>query len=97
MHTKTALILIICIVITIFAYKFFKSEKWSLFYYPDGCLTCQDKYIIRHKYKSLNDCRDAADGIRASRDSNPEDTYECGLNCKLDEGIGAYICKETLD
>lgn len=69
--------------------------KWSIFYYPDGCLTCEDKYIIQvDAFESREQCRDAGYNMRKLRE-NYEDTFECGSKCKYDESF--YLCKTTED
>lgn len=71
------------------------GQKWEGFYYPNGCLSCEEDYIYSPIFSSLDDCRDWADSIRQSRGDNPTDQYECGLNCKKKDGFN--VCKETTE
>ena len=74
----------------------FTSPNWSLFFYPDGCLSCQSKWIIEiDKYSSKESCRDAGDNLK-SVSGNLGDTFECGYKCKAYDSAG-YLCKKTLD
>jgi len=66
-------------------------DTWQGFYYPDGCLVC-DNYIVSPKLKSAGDCVRWAEGMK-SNSNNPKDTWECGKNCRWEEGFS--ICKET--
>ena len=66
-----------------------------LFYYPNGCLTCENDYIIK-SVDDLEACRDEADALRASRGNNQSDLFECGRDCEL-KGEKMYLCEETVD
>lgn len=70
------------------------GDVWKGFYYPDGCLSCEDKYIFSPEFKTKEECFDWAYALKTSRD-NPDDLFECGLNCK--EKGGFSICEETVD
>ncbi len=79
-----------------FVYQYF-SPNWSLFYYPDGCLGCVDKWVIKlDAYKSEEECRDAGYTINKARSYLLDDTFECGYKCKQVDETG-YMCKETVD
>lgn len=84
-------IVVIVIVITVAWYFFGNKEKYQGFYYPNGCLTC-DNYIVSPELKSAEDCVRWAEGIK-SNSNNSSDTWECGKNCRLESGFS--ICKET--
>ena len=43
---KKILTIIAIIIIVIVAYNFFKKDSYLGFYYPNGCLTCQEDYIF---------------------------------------------------
>lgn len=73
-----------------------KSDVWQGFYYPDGCLTCEENYIFSPTFTMLEECRDWADSIKIKLGNNPNDQYECGLNCKKREG-GFNICEKTVE
>lgn len=84
----------ILIAVGIFAYSKFQTQ-WSLFYYPNGCLTCTDKYVVElNFYESREQCRDSGFN-RRKLGGNYTDTFECGSNCKQKGEI--YVCKETVD
>lgn len=70
------------------------KDTWEGFYYPDGCLSCSEKYIYSPKFETKEQCFDWADSIKLSR-NNPGDLFECSLNCKAKDGLN--ICEETVD
>lgn len=71
------------------------KNTWSGFYYPEGCLTCTDRHIIKHDLTSFEECREWAEEISESRRYSENDDYECGLNCKTKDGFN--ICEQTVD
>lgn len=71
-----------------------KKDVWQGFYYPDGCLTCTENYIFSPTFVTLDECRDWADSTKRKLGNNPNDDYECGLNCKKQGEFS--ICKETI-
>ena len=87
--------LIPLLVIVLIIIAFSKKESWLGFYYPNGCLSCESDYIFSPEFDSKEQCFAWANDIKRRRD-NPEDLFECGLNCKKDD-YGMYICKETVD
>lgn len=85
------------IILAVAAYFIFKKDTWTGFYYPNGCLTCQNDYIYSPKYDNRTDCLAWATNLKRQR-NNPDDKYECGKNCKAPEtSSGLYVCKETVD
>jgi len=93
---KSYLFLIVVIIVAFFGYNYFFG-KWSLFYYPDGCLSCVDKWIIKtNVYNSKEQCRDAGYDINKTRNYVLGDTFECGYKCKQVDATG-YLCKKTID
>lgn len=70
-------------------------DNWTGFYYPDGCLFCEDDYIVKYDMKSKKECLEWAENLQIER-NNPNDDFECGRNCK-DWGDGMQICEETVD
>jgi hypothetical protein len=89
---KKILIFIIVIAIIYFGYNFlFKKDTYRGIFYPNGCLTCDD-YIVSPDLDSAEDCVMWGEGLRASR-KNPNDTWECGKNCKWKNGLS--ICETT--
>ena len=90
-------ILIIGVLVGVyFGISYFSGPNWSLFFYPDGCLSCQSEWIIEvDKYDSQGACEDAGDALRIYR-GNPNDTFECGYKCEAYDSSG-YLCKETVD
>lgn len=89
---KKMIILIIVIAVIYFGYNLlFKKDTYRGFYYPDGCLVC-DNYIVSPDLNSAEDCVKWAEGIK-SQSGNPKDLWECGKNCKWKEGFS--ICETT--
>jgi len=75
----------------------FFRETWQGFYYPNGCLVCQDDYIYSPLFNDRASCLAWASDLKAGR-GNPSDKYECGKNCKTpDYKEGLYVCDETVD
>lgn len=75
----------------------FSQETWQGFYYPDGCLVCQENYIYSPTFTDRASCLAWASHLKAQR-GNQNDTYECGKNCKApDHKDGLYECDETVD
>lgn len=73
------------------------KPRWSLFFYPNGCLGCVDDWIIHiNSYYSKEDCRDAGYQINAMRGYGLLDTFECGYKCEIYDESG-YLCKKTVD
>ena len=90
---------IIIVILILAAIYFFwgRKETWLGFYYPDGCLTCQEKYIYSPEFENRASCLAWATDLKSKR-NNPEDTFECGKNCKApDNSDGLYVCDETVD
>lgn len=74
---------------------FKKEDSWTGYYYPDGCLGCEESYIFSPtSYDTQEACLAWAQNLKQSR-NNKEDLYECGLNCKKKDGFN--VCKETVD
>ncbi|MDP2631184.1 MAG: hypothetical protein Q8P30_00255 [Candidatus Uhrbacteria bacterium] len=71
------------------------SESWNGFYYPEGCLSCEDSYIFSPTFDNYNDCYAWARDIALEQNLG-SDLFECGQNCKHDPVYGS-ICKETID
>lgn len=73
------------------------KETWQGFYYPDGCLICEDQYIYSPRFDDRASCLAWATNLKSQR-NNPSDTFECGKNCKApDHPGGLYVCEETVD
>ena len=97
MPMKKIITIAIAIVVIIVAYNFFKKDSYLGFYYPNGCLTCQEDYIFSPKFNDRASCLSWATTLKQQR-NNPSDTFECGKNCKApDTKDGFYVCKETFD
>ncbi len=96
-NMKKILSVLAIIILIIIAYKFFTKETWLGFYYPNGCLTCQEDYIYSPTFNDRASCLSWATTLKQQR-NNPNDTFECGKNCKVpDTKDGFYVCKETVD
>ena len=94
---KNILTIAIIILLIFVAYNFFKKETWLGFYYPNGCLTCQEDYIYSPTFKDKTSCLSWATTLKQQR-GNPIDTFECGKNCKFPSTkYEAYVCEETVD
>ncbi len=94
---KKILAIAVVIILIIVAYNYFKKDTWLGFYYPNGCLTCQEDYIYSQTFNDRASCLSWATNLKQERD-NPNDTFECGKNCKApDTKNGLYVCKETFD
>lgn len=74
-----------------------ETETWQGFYYPEGCLECEDTWINSPVFSTLDECRDWVTQTEisrvASRKNVDNDDFECGKNCKWN-GY-ANLCKET--
>lgn len=96
MEKKYKIILIVIGVLAVLyylGYNFdFKRDTYKGFYYPDGCLVCEDKYIFSPTLNSAEDCVKWAEGLK-SNSNNPNDTWECGKNCKWKNGFN--VCETT--
>lgn len=87
---------VVVVVVGIFLFFSGFNSKWSLFYYPEGCLGCVDDWILQvDMYDSKEACFFAGNSLR-DRTNNPQDTFECGVKCKKVDETG-YLCKETFD
>ena len=93
---KGIITLIIIVGLIYFGYNLFFKESWQGFYYPNGCLVCEDSYIFSPIFSSKEECLDWADKLLMKR-NNPNDLYECGKNCKWKEEFNGYLCEETID
>jgi len=90
---KKTIILVAIIVIIYFGYNFlFKKDTYRGFYYPGGCLTCEEDYIISPDLNSAEDCVRWAEGIKAQK-GDQYDLWECGKNCKWKDGFS--VCETT--
>lgn len=84
-------------VLLIAAFLIFRKDTWTGFYYPNGCLTCQDEYIFSPTFHNRTDCLAWATNLKQQR-NNSDDKYECGKNCKAPQtSTGLYVCEETVD
>jgi len=89
---KGIVILILIITVIYLGYNFLlKKDTYQGIYYPNGCLIC-DNYIVSPELKSAEDCVKWAENIKSIR-NNLSDTWECGKNCRWENGLS--ICKET--
>ncbi len=63
-------------------------QEWQGFVYPDRSNLTRSVYV--GTFKTLEDCRAAA---LAALGQNRQGDYECGLNCKIRNGIN--VCSRT--
>ncbi|MEK7115096.1 MAG: hypothetical protein AAB847_01940 [Patescibacteria group bacterium] len=94
---KNLIIGVLLILVIAFGFFWYKKETWQGFYYPDGCLVCEDKYIYSPQFQDRASCLAWATNLKSQR-NNSDDAYECGKNCKApDHPGGLYVCDETVD
>lgn len=99
MINKKLVVSVIIIVLIIIGIYLFQSRKetWLGFYYPDGCLTCEDQYIYSPQFDNRAACLAWATNLKQQR-NNPSDDFECGKNCKApDRKSNFYVCEETVN
>lgn len=71
------------------------QTKWIGFYYPDPINL--SVYERSPELPSLEECRKWIENQKFLRNAKEgEYDYECGSDCKYDEGWEAYICKDTI-
>lgn len=89
---KKILISIVVIIVIYFGYSLlFSKDTYRGIYYPNGCLICNN-YIVSSDLNSAEDCVRWAEGLKSSS-GNPNDTWECGKNCKWKNELS--VCEET--
>jgi len=94
---KSILILALAIITIFLLFNNNTSKpKWSIFYYPNGCLDCVEDWDIEiNKFKSEDTCKEV--GINKQSNSKTKgDIFECGYKCKEYDDSG-YICEKTID
>lgn len=75
-----------------------ERKMWTAFYYPEGCLACEDDWIIQPMFLSYEECYDWAFDLAKERNFSGEDEFECGTNCRVDYNLGGiHRCDETYD
>jgi len=100
-HNNKFVFLTVLFVIVLGGYFFFSSKNvWQGFYYPNGCLSCEEDYMYSPKFKGyddgLADCVIWGNNIRRQGNNLERgDVFECGLNCKNKSGF--FVCEETID
>ncbi len=72
-----------------------KSDTWQGFYYPNGCLSCDDDYVYSPVFQDRLSCFNWAYDYQNTKGS-PNDLWECGKNCEIGE-YGMNVCEETVD
>ncbi len=70
------------------------KDEWQGFYYPNGCLVCEDDYIFSPVFDSKEECLNWATNKKMLRNNN-DDLYECGKNCEKKGEF--FVCEETID
>ncbi len=92
---KKIFILILILLFAFVVFNIFKKDKFIGFYYPDINNLTNDIQSPT-VFDSLDSCRNWVYSIAGSRKDENYD-YECGKNCKLQNGQKPYVCEETLD
>ena len=85
--------LVVGLILILIISNLLKKDVWSGYFYPDK--NNLPSRIEGGNFDSLEECRDWAISYGESK-SIPryEYDYECGLNCKSEDGFN--VCKETL-
>lgn len=95
--TQAIILLGLLVVIILGASTLLKKDSYTGFYYPAANDLTNDIQSLS-SFETLEACRDWADAQTSIY--NPDranlDDYECGKNCKLQDGQKPYICEETL-
>lgn len=91
---KNFVTIIFIIVVIYFSFNFLKGDTYIGFVYPEGCLSCESKWIKSPKFDKREQCLDWAHSILRQR-NNSSDDFECAKNCKEKDGLN--ICEETFD
>ncbi len=73
----------------------FGQTTWKGTYYPDpGYL---EEHIDSPVYSTIEECRDwVRNQVPRYNPSGRGFDYECGKNCKIEEGFTSLVCEETL-
>ena len=90
---KILSILIIYPLITNASWWSSDDNKWTGTIYPDRDYLNEYKSI--GEFKSLEECRSAALNILSNNNSTSKGDYECGLNCKVEDGYSVLVCDKT--
>jgi len=96
--SQIIILLIIFIVLIWGVVSFLKKDVYIGFYYPDASNLFND-IESPGTFESLEMCRvwvDEQSSIYNPYGSNYDD-YECGKNCRFQNGQKSYICEETLE
>jgi hypothetical protein len=99
MNIKITSIILIALALLVWgASNFFKEDSYIGFYYPDISNLSID-IQSNNSFSSLEGCRNWVEEQRFTRnpDQSKQDDYECGKNCRLQNGQKPYICEETLE
>ncbi len=79
---------------------FNKDDTYHGYYYPEGCLVCEDKIISSPIFEEGVECMLWANEIKTDRyhlQESVSDYAECGKNCKYDNKLDVEVCEETFD
>lgn len=78
----------ILILIPILLWGCVKNHSWQGTFYPEGCLTCESKYVYSPVFNTFKDCKNWAD----SRVKHGEDKASCGRNCEYQGKMDLSKC-----
>ena len=92
---KKVIVLILIVAGVVFLFNLFKKDQYIGFYYPDAGNLINDIQSPT-TFDSIDVCRNWIYSVANDRKDGNYD-YECGKNCKLQNGQKPYICEETLE
>ncbi|MCF7845928.1 MAG: membrane lipoprotein lipid attachment site-containing protein [Candidatus Peribacteraceae bacterium] len=73
------------------------GNTYQGFYYPNGCLVCEEDWILSPVFETREECILWIEEIENKR-QNPNDDFECGKNCRANPELDTIqICDETFD
>ncbi len=94
---KKIIFLIIIFVIIGWLISLFKGDSYIGFYYPDAGNLFND-IQSENTFDSLDACRNwINEQVSINNPDGSGYDYECGKNCKLQNGKKPYVCEETLE
>lgn len=95
---KKIIFIIIILIIVSWSISLLKEDVYIGFYYPDAGNLFND-IQSEDSFDSLDACRNWVNEQKSIYNPNNTnyDDYECGKNCKLQNGKKPYVCEETIE